>query len=277
MAASEQTATVAAAPSTARPLTVVVDDLHVTYRVLVGGRRVEQNAGRALLKRVPRGRMTEVKAVRGVSFTLRQGEAVGLVGRNGSGKSTLLRAIAGLVTPAAGQVWAQGEPALLGVNAALIPELSGERNIVLGGLALGLTPHEIKERYDEVVEFAGVKDAIDLPMKTYSSGMSARLRFAIATTRTPPVLLIDEALAVGDAEFRNKSEQRIARLRKEAGTVVLVSHSLGAILDSCNRCIWLDKGQIRMDGGVVEVLNAYAVETTGRPLDRGPRSPIDDD
>src|SRR3954452_8742322 len=261
---------------TEKPLTVVVDDLHITYRVLLGGKRVEQQTSRSILKRVPRGRMTDVKAVRGVSFHLRQGEAVGLVGRNGSGKSTLLRAIAGLVTPAAGRVWAQGEPALLGVNAALIPELSGERNIVLGGLALGLTPEEIRNQYDDVVEFSGIKEAIDMPMKTYSSGMSARLRFAIATTKTPPVLLIDEALAVGDAEFRRKSERRIGRLRKEAGTVVLVSHSLGAILDSCNRCIWLDKGQIRMDGDVEEVLNAYAVETTGRALDRGPR-PLDDD
>jgi teichoic acid transport system ATP-binding protein len=271
MAASDMDTARTPTMSADRPLTVVVDDLHITYRVLVGGRRVEQKTSRSLLKRVPRGRMTEVKAVRGVTLQLRQGEAVGLVGRNGSGKSTLLRAIAGLVTPAAGQVWSQGEPALLGVNAALIPELSGERNIVLGGLALGLTPEEIKHQYEEVVEFSGIKEAIDMPMKTYSSGMSARLRFAIATTKTPPVLLIDEALAVGDAEFRRKSERRIAKLREEAGTVVLVSHSLGAILDSCNRCIWLDKGQIRMDGGVEEVLNAYSVETTGRALDRGPR------
>jgi teichoic acid transport system ATP-binding protein len=258
---------------TEAPLTVVVDDLHITYRVLLGGKRIEQQTSRSILKRMPRGRMTDVRAVRGVSFVLRQGEAVGLVGRNGSGKSTLLRAIAGLVTPAAGQVWAMGEPALLGVNAALIPELSGERNVVLGGLALGLTPEEIKEQYDEVVTFSGIKEAIDMPMKTYSSGMSARLRFAIATTKTPPVLLIDEALAVGDAEFRRKSEARIAKLREEAGTVVLVSHSLGAILDSCNRCIWLDKGQIRRDGNVEEVLNEYSVETTGRAIDRRPHEP----
>jgi teichoic acid transport system ATP-binding protein len=258
---------------TEAPLTVVVDDLHITYRVLLGGKRIEQQTSRSILKRVPRGRMTDVRAVRGVSFVLRQGEAVGLVGRNGSGKSTLLRAIAGLVTPAAGQVWAMGEPALLGVNAALIPELSGERNVVLGGLALGLTPEEIKQQYDEVVTFSGIKEAIDMPMKTYSSGMSARLRFAIATTKTPPVLLIDEALAVGDAEFRRKSEARIAKLREEAGTVVLVSHSLGAILDSCNRCIWLDKGQIRRDGNVEEVLNEYSVETTGRTIDRRPHEP----
>jgi teichoic acid transport system ATP-binding protein len=257
-------------------MTVIVDDLYVTYRVLVGGRRVQQQASRSILKRVPRGKMTEVKAVRGVSFTLRQGEAVGLVGRNGSGKSTLLRAIAGLITPSAGQVWAHGEPALLGVNAALIPQLSGERNVVLGGLALGLRPDEVKERFDDVVDFAGVKEAIEMPMKTYSSGMSARLRFAIATTKTPPVLLIDEALAVGDAEFRRKSEKRIAKLREEAGTVVLVSHSLGTILDSCNRCIWLDKGQIKMDGEVQEVLNAYSVETTGHGLDR-PQRPHDTD
>ncbi|MFL6240009.1 MAG: ABC transporter ATP-binding protein [Actinomycetes bacterium] len=260
-------------PSPEAPLTVIVHDLHITYRVLLGGKRVEQQTSRSILKRVPRGRMTDVKAVRGVSFVLRQGEAVGLVGRNGSGKSTLLRAIAGLVTPTQGQVWAQGEPALLGVNAALIPELSGERNIVLGGLALGLKPDEIKHQYDEVVAFSGIKDAIEMPMKTYSSGMSARLRFAIATTKTPPVLLIDEALAVGDAEFRRKSEQRIGKLREEAGTVVLVSHSLGAIYESCNRCIWLDKGSIRMDGDVYEVLNAYSMETTGRPIDRRPIEP----
>jgi teichoic acid transport system ATP-binding protein len=143
-------------------------------------------------------------------------------------------------------------------------------------LALGLRPEEVKDRFDEIVAFAGIKEAIEMPMKTYSSGMSARLRFAIATTKTPPVLLIDEALAVGDAEFRRKSEGRIARLREEAGTVVLVSHSLGAILDSCNRCIWLDKGQIKMDGDVEEVLNAYSLETTGRSLERGPRLPADD-
>jgi teichoic acid transport system ATP-binding protein len=105
--------------------------------------------------------------------------------------------------------------------------------------------------------------------------MSARLRFAIATTRTPPVLLIDEALAVGDAEFRTRSEQRIAQLRKQAGTVVLVSHSLGVILDSCNRCIWLDQGMVKADGDVKEVLDEYALATTGRPLARGPRPPTD--
>jgi len=241
---------------------------------MVGGRQMN-NRARSLLKRVPGGRTNEVHAVRGVSMVLHEGEAVGLVGRNGSGKSTLLRAIAGLVAPSHGSVWAHGEPALLGVNAALIPELSGERNVVLGGLALGMSPTEIAQRYDEIVEFAGVGKFVHMPMKTYSSGMSARLRFAIATTKTPPVLLIDEALAVGDAEFRGKSERRIAKLRKQAGTVVLVSHSMGVILDSCNRAIWLDQGQVKMDGDVKEVLDAYAVETTGRPLARGPQ-PIDD-
>jgi teichoic acid transport system ATP-binding protein len=252
------------------PVTVVVDDVHVTYRVTVGGRHLGQGA-RSLLKRSPGGRVNEVHAVRGVSFVLREGEAVGLVGRNGSGKSTLLRAIAGLVAPSRGRVWAHGEPALLGVNAALLPELSGERNVILGGLALGLTPAEVRERYAEIVDFSGIGEFIEMPMKTYSSGMSARLRFAIATTRTPPVLLIDEALAVGDAEFRTRSEQRIAHLREEAGTVVLVSHSLGVIAESCNRCIWLDRGVIRADGDVLDVLDQYSQAATGRPFGRPPQ------
>lgn len=256
MADRPAVAPAAPADPTARP-TVVVDDLHVVYRVLVSGKRVGE--GHRLLKRSPGMRRTrEVRALKGVSFVAREGDVVGVVGRNGSGKSTLLRAIAGLTPAADGAVYADGEPALLGVNAALINELSGERNVVLGALALGLTPEQVDEHYDTIVEFAGLGEFIELPMNTYSSGMAARLRFAIATVTPQRVLLIDEALATGDASFRKRSEERIAHLRSEAGTVFLVSHSLGVIRETCNRALWIDGGVLRMDGGVGEVLDAYS-------------------
>ncbi|WP_298991583.1 ABC transporter ATP-binding protein [uncultured Pseudokineococcus sp.] len=236
--------------------TVVVDDVHVDYRVYASGKRATQE--RKLLRRGPNLRRARVvHALRGVSFTAHEGDSIGVVGHNGSGKSTLLRAVAGLSVPTRGAVYADGHPALLGVNAALINDLSGERNVILGGLAMGLTPEEIRERYDSIVEFAGIGDSIDLPMATYSAGMGARLRFAIAAAATHRVLLIDEALAVGDAAFRRRSEERIRELRDQAGTVFLVSHSMGTVRETCNRGLWIDHGELRADGPVDEVVDAY--------------------
>jgi teichoic acid transport system ATP-binding protein len=195
-----------------------------------------------------------------VSFRAYRGEAVGLVGRNGSGKSTLLRAVAGLIPADKGVVFTEGQPSLLGVNAALMNNMTGERNVVLGCLAMGMTPAEVAARYDDVVDFSGVGDFIGLPMSTYSSGMAARLRFAIASAKTHDVLLVDEALATGDAEFRRKSENRIRELRDEAGTVFLVSHQLSVVRETCDRVIWLDAGLIKMDGPADEVVDAYEAE-----------------
>jgi teichoic acid transport system ATP-binding protein len=168
-----------------------------------------------------------------------------------------LRAVAGLLPPTTGAVYTQGQPSLLGVNAALMNDLSGERNVTLGCLAMGMTPDEVASKYDEIVSFAGIGDFISLPMRTYSSGMAARLKFAIAAAKSHDVLLIDEALATGDAEFRKKSERRIKELREEAGTVFLVSHSLGTVKETCNRVIWLDAGKIKMDGDTDTVIAAY--------------------
>jgi teichoic acid transport system ATP-binding protein len=238
--------------------TVIVDDVHVIYKVKADRAR---SAPRTLHLGSTSFRMREVHAVRGVSLTAYQGEVVGLLGRNGSGKSTLLRVIAGLHPATQGVVYALGQPTLLGVGAALMPELSGSRNIRLGGLAMGLTNKEIDEGFDDVVEFAGLGEFIDNPLHTYSSGMAARLRFAISTARTPPVLLVDEALATGDAAFRKKSEARINRLREEAGTIFIVSHSLASIMESCTRAIWMDQGQIMADGGVEEVAEMYTRST----------------
>jgi teichoic acid transport system ATP-binding protein len=245
---------------TDRP-TVIVDDLHIRYRVYATGRA----AGAAdntnwFLKRSPSMRRArEVHALRGVSFTAYEGEAIGVVGSNGSGKSTLLKAIAGLVPSSEGAVYSETNPTLLGVNAAIINELSGERNIMLGGLALGMTLEEVKSRYREIVDFAGIKEEfLDLPMRTYSSGMAARLRFAIAASVSHRVLLVDEALAVGDKGFQKRSEQRIRELRETAGTVFLVSHALPAITKTCNRVLWVEQGRLKMDGPTAEVVEAYS-------------------
>jgi len=240
----------------ARRATVVVDDVHVEYTVFASGKRA--GVERKLLKRGPSLRQARtVHALKGVSFTAYEGDSIGVVGHNGSGKSTLLRAVAGLSVPTRGAVYADGHPALLGVNAALIGDLSGERNVILGGLAMGMSRQEITERYDEVVEFSGIGDFIDLPMSTYSSGMGARLRFAIAAAATHRILLVDEALAVGDAAFRRRSEERIRELRAQAGTVFLVSHSMGTIRETCTRGLWIDGGHLRADGPVDEVVDAY--------------------
>lgn len=249
-----------AVPAAGRP-TVIVDDLHVTYRVAGPRSAGERNDGASALRRVLSRKsapgIREIRAVRGVTFTANHGDAIGLVGRNGSGKSTLLRAIAGLLPAEQGAVYTDCQPSLLGVNAALINSLTGEQNITLGGLAMGMTPTEVREKFASIVEFSGIGDFVELPMNTYSSGMSARLRFAIAASVSHDVLLIDEALATGDAEFRRRSESRIRELRAEAGTVFVVSHSLGVIRQTCNRALWLDAGRLKMDGDVDEVLAAY--------------------
>jgi teichoic acid transport system ATP-binding protein len=249
--------------NTGRTPTVIADDVHIVYRVhgAAGGKGSATAALSRILKRdkEPRGVRT-VHAVRGVSFTAYRGEAIGLIGSNGSGKSTLLRAIAGLLPTERGKVYTDGQPSLLGVNAALMSDLTGERNVILGGLAMGMSREEIRDRYEGIVDFSGINekgDFITLPMRTYSSGMGARLRFAIAAAKDHDVLMIDEALATGDRKFQIRSEARIRELRKQAGTVFLVSHSLGSIRDTCDRVLWLEKGVLMMDGPTAEVLKAY--------------------
>ena len=243
--------------------TIVVDDVHVIYRVH-GAAAPAMNNPAAALKRVVTGKRSptirEVHAVKGVSLVAYRGEAIGLVGSNGSGKSTLLRAIAGLLPATRGAVYTSGQPSLLGVNAALLNDLSGERNAILGCLAMGMTRAQARQAYPDIIAFSDINERgvfASLPMRTYSSGMAARLRFAIAAATMHDVLLIDEALVTGDARFRRKSEERVRELRASAGTVFLVSHSLGSIRDTCERTIWLESGVIRADGPTDDVLKQY--------------------
>ncbi|MCX4885276.1 MULTISPECIES: ABC transporter ATP-binding protein [unclassified Streptomyces] len=245
--------------------TVIADELHIVYRVN-GAKTGKGSATAALSRIIKRGAddsargVRKVHAVKGVSFVAYRGEAVGLIGSNGSGKSTLLRAIAGLLPAEKGRVYTNGQPSLLGVNAALMNDLTGERNVILGGLAMGMSREQVRERYQDIVDFSGINekgDFITLPMRTYSSGMAARLRFSIAAAKDHDVLMIDEALATGDRKFQKRSEERIRELRKEAGTVFLVSHNNKSIRDTCDRVLWLERGELRMDGPTEEVLKEY--------------------
>lgn len=254
---------------------LIVDNIHVKYRVY-GGRRKAAAArtNRSRLARLLRrssdhaGPATEIHALRGVSFVAHHGESIGVIGRNGSGKSTMLRAIAGLLPLAEGSVYASGQTSLLGVNAALMKGLTGERNIMVGGLALGLSKKEVRDRMDEIVEFSGIGDFVHQPMQSYSSGMGSRLRFAISSAAAPDILVIDEALATGDAEFRARSKARIDEIRKHAGTVFLVSHSLKAIQQMCTRVLWIDQGELKMDGPTDEVCAAYQEAMQPKPTKR---------
>ncbi len=255
-----------------RTPSLIASHVDVIYRVY-GAKKmgtVSGAPGNAGLKRLLRGRgsigsVREVHAVKDVSFVAYHGESIGIVGRNGSGKSTLLRALAGLIPPTRGEIYTAGRAALLGVNAVLVRELSGERNVMIGGQAMGLTAKEVREKMDDIVSFAGVEDYIDLPMKAYSSGMAARLRFAISTAAVPDILMIDEALATGDAEFQARSRERVAEIREAAGTVFLVSHSDATVRAMCDRALWLDGGRLVMDGPADEVCDAYQAARATAP------------
>ena len=255
---------------------VIASDVSITYRVYGSGRQVEEDEASAIRRLFNRSTrnvgVREIHAVKHVSMVAHRGESIGFVGRNGSGKSTLLRSIAGLLPPTEGRIWLNGKASLLGVNAALMPKLSGRRNIWIGAQALGLSPRQVREKFDEIVDFAGIGEFIDLPMKSYSSGMGARLRFAISTAVVPDILVVDEALATGDAEFRARAQERIAQIREHAGTVFMVSHNGATIKRQCTRAIWLDRGEVVMDGPSGEVVDAYAAKYE-KPRRRPPAKP----
>lgn len=235
------------------PLALVARDVHVHYRTEVDRKR---SKGERISFRP--GQRQTIRAVNGVDLELRQGECLGIVGSNGSGKSTLLVALAGLMDVAEGEILASAQPALLGVGAVLNGKLSGRRNIELGCLALGMTRAEVAERMPDIVAFTGLGDAINRPLRGYSSGMRARLAFTVATQMTPEILFIDEALAVGDRQFRLRAAERLEDIRDDAGAIILVSHNVNEVSMMCTRVAWMDDGEIVMMGDVEEVLEAYA-------------------
>ncbi|WP_257162147.1 ABC transporter ATP-binding protein [Corynebacterium cystitidis] len=204
-----------------------------------------------------RKKVDDVTAVKGVSLAVEKGESIGFLGQNGSGKSTLLRLIAGAESPTEGEIRVSATPTLLAVGAALIPTLSGRRNIELGCLAKGMSPEQTKTELQDIVEFVDIGDAIDRPLNTYSSGMAARLRFGVGTAGKPDLLIVDEALSTGDAAFSGKAERRMKAMLERSGTLFLVSHAAKEIERNCSRGVWLHKGEIISDGPSEIVCQQY--------------------
>ena len=202
---------------------------------------------------------TEFRALKHISFNVKKGEVVGLVGTNGSGKSTMLKIIAGVLEPSEGTCTVHGNIApLIELGAGFDFELTARENIYLNGALLGYTKEFIDARFDDIIEFAELRDFVDMPLKNYSSGMVARIAFAIATVTKPDVLIIDETLSVGDVFFQEKCERRIRGIIDSSDvTVLFVSHSIEQVERICDRAIWIEKGDLRMDGPVKDVCEAY--------------------
>jgi ABC-type polysaccharide/polyol phosphate transport system ATPase subunit len=237
-------------------LAVSVSNVSVTYRTTFERVPTFKQA----LVRFGRGEraVKEVEALKGVSFDVKKGTVLGIVGHNGAGKSTLMRTVAGILPPNTGRIEVVGRVStLLALGVGFNGQLTGRENIVLGGLAAGLTREQIAERYERITTFADIGDFIDMPMRTYSSGMFSRLAFSVAVHMDPDILLIDEALSAGDAAFKRKANAKMQELVENASTMLLVSHALGTIKTLCNDAIWLDHGRLMMRGEPGEVVDAY--------------------
>jgi lipopolysaccharide transport system ATP-binding protein len=209
----------------------------------------------------------EYWALRGIDFTIRRGEAVGFVGRNGSGKSTLLQVICGITEPSEGTISVEGRIApVLALGAAFDYELTGRENAFLSGAILGLKRAQVSARMGAIMELCGLGDFFDQPVKLYSSGMAARLAFAVCAHADGDILIVDEALAVGDDAFRKRCQTLIREFRNH-GTILFVSHDMGQVQGLCDRVIWIDRGRMRADGPVQETLAAYARALVEEPDD----------
>ena len=240
-----------------------LDEVGVSFhRRTVESRRLLDH----LRVRAGRDPLPPVHALQGVCLGVSAGERVGIVGRNGAGKSTLLRVMSGVIAPDRGTVnVAAGRTLapLIELGIGFHPELSGRENCYLGGSLLGMAPRDMRAQLDEIVAFSELEEFIDEPIKTYSSGMYARLAFALATCRRPDILLLDEVLAVGDQFFFRKSLARMQRLMSEGTTVVIVSHNLDLLVTQCSRLVWLEHGRVRADGASAAVAAAY--RASGQP------------
>lgn len=207
-----------------------------------------------------RGRLrySEFEALKDVSFDVKRGEVVGLIGHNGAGKSTVLKIISGILKPTQGQVTVHGNVVpMLELGSGFDMDMTGRENIFLNGAILGYPEAFLKRKYDEIVAFSEIEPFMDVPLRNYSSGMVARIAFSIATVVEPEILIVDEVLAVGDAAFQEKSRRRMMELMHGGSTVLFVSHSMAQIREMCTRTVWLEHGRVRMFGGTGEVCDAY--------------------
>jgi lipopolysaccharide transport system ATP-binding protein len=243
-----------------REIALSVDAVSKTFRV----HQERANSLKQFIATGGRNRYEEFYALRDVSLDVRVGEALGIIGHNGSGKSTLLKCMARILTPNSGTITVHKRmAALLELGAGFHPELSGRDNVYLNAAILGMARKEIEVRFDEIVEFSGLADFIDAPVKTYSSGMYVRLAFAVAINVDPELLLIDEILAVGDVSFQQKCMDKFTQLRDQNRTLVLVTHDTGSVRDFCDRAIWIDHGTIKAEGVPADVIDEYTETMLG--------------
>ncbi len=243
-------------PSDSDQVSVSVQDVCITYRTTFERRPTLKDA----VVRLGRGEraIREVEAVKNVTFDVTKGSVLGIVGSNGAGKSTLVRAIAGILPPTTGRITVRGKVStLLALGVGFNGAMSGEENVMLGGLAAGYTRAEITQKYQEIADFAELGDFMEMPMRTYSSGMFSRLAFAVAVHMEPDILLVDEALSAGDAKFKEKAAAKMNSLVAEARTMILVSHALATVKEMCNDAIWLNKGQLMLRGEPEHVIKEY--------------------
>lgn len=255
---------------------LVARGVSVEFRPYVDRKPTLRSALRFRRRRV----VEPVRALDGVDLAVSRGEALGIIGSNGAGKSTLLRVLSGALPPDEGSVDVYGSsPLLLALGVGFNRQLSGRRNVYLGGLAAGLRKSEIDAAFDDVVAYADLGTAIDRPVATYSSGMYARLAFAVAMQTHPEILLLDELFAVGDEAFKAKSQETMVGMLENAGTIIIVSHAMARMRQFCDRIAWLDEGRIRATGAPAEVISEYRkhVGVPDKPVAGGKRAAVDDD
>ena len=250
-------------PHAPHALAVSVKDLSLTYKTSID----KKPTLKAQLRSLGRGKKYSrtINAIDGINIDIHYGSVIGVIGSNGAGKSSLMRVISGIVPPTKGRVEIYGSVStLLALGVGFNPEMTGRDNVYLGGLAAGMSREEIYQSFEAIADFSELGEAIDAPMRTYSSGMYARLAFSVAAVVEPDILIIDEALSTGDAKFKEKSLNRIKELRSEDRALILVSHALATIEDICNEVIWLNKGTLMARGNPAEVITSYRTFVNAR-------------
>ncbi len=243
---------------------IALEDVSKSYRLWGRGSQFATLKSALLKRDLKIAPDASVAALRNLSFAVDRGEAFGIIGRNGSGKSTLLKLISGILKPTAGSVTVNGRiAALIELGAGFHPEITGRENIYINGIMLGLTRRDIERRFDKIVEFSGISEFLDQPVKTYSSGMYVRLGFAVAVHVDPDILIIDEVLSVGDEEFSARCVAKIQEMKYRGVTLIFVTHQLDQVRTLCDRALWLDHGQLEAIGDPMRVVDAYLQEVSG--------------
>lgn len=241
-------------------ISLTADGVSVTYPIKSSSSDRSDGNADARMVTNSKGELIAFRALEDVSFELKQGDRLAIVGRNGSGKTTLLQVLAGILAPDEGRVTTWGRcTSLININLGIQPEATGHRNITLRGLAAGYSRKAIEEKRAGIAEFSELGDFLNMPMEAYSSGMRMRLTFAIATAFDPEILVLDEWLSAGDSAFKRKATRRMQEFVSKAGVLILASHSRALLLQNCNLCLWLDGGRVRKFGPAEETVQAYEV------------------